>query len=156
MRNRTRKLRWVVPLAIVGAAGLAACGDEDATRTTAGAAVAVADVAGSDVHLANQAAELRAERANRAASERLAGQADARHAATVAAAAGSDMHLANQAAEIASRETTSLGSDVHLANLAADVEKRAAATSSGTTTNPAAEDAERSAHLDGQASTHGT
>jgi hypothetical protein len=54
-----RAWRWVAPVALVGAVGLAACGDEDATVSRpASANVGGAAVAGSDVHLENQAAEI--------------------------------------------------------------------------------------------------
>jgi hypothetical protein len=77
---KLRTCRWLAPVALVGALGLAACGDDDASVSTGAADVGAA--AGSDQHLVNQAAEI-AERSD--------------------AAVGSDQHLENQAAEIADR-----------------------------------------------------
>ena len=94
---KIKSLKWVAPVAMVGVLGLAACGDEDASESTKTADVAsgygsdqhlynqaaeIADassgVAGSDQHLYNQAAEIAAEqRSNQAATDRLAGQAEA-------------------------------------------------------------------------------
>ncbi|HEX6418981.1 MAG TPA: hypothetical protein VFZ77_10815 [Acidimicrobiales bacterium] len=51
-----RHLRWVAPVALAGALGLAACGD-DGTPVTARTA-ANADVTGSDRHLDNLAADI--------------------------------------------------------------------------------------------------
>ena len=73
-----RALRWAAPVALVGALGLAACGDNDDTEAVRVAAPSVAGL-GSDQHLANQAEEL----------------------ARASASAGSDQHLGNQAAELA-------------------------------------------------------
>jgi hypothetical protein len=73
-----RALRWAAPVALVGALGLAACGDNDDTEAVRVAAPSVAGL-GSDQHLANQAEEL----------------------ARASASAGSDQHLNNAAAEIA-------------------------------------------------------
>jgi hypothetical protein len=82
----------VALVGVVGAVGLAACGDEDAadsTRTADVGAVERAEAAaGSDQHLYNQAAAI-AERAE--------------------AAAGSDQHLHNQAAEIADQQADQEG-----------------------------------------------
>jgi hypothetical protein len=53
--HKSRSLRWLAPVALVGAVGLAACGDDDtteSTRTVGAAAI------GSDRHLENQAAEI--------------------------------------------------------------------------------------------------
>ena len=72
-----RALRWAAPVALVGALGLAACGngdDTEAVRVAAPSAVGV----GSDQHLANKAEEL----------------------ARPSAVAGSDQHLSNKAAEL--------------------------------------------------------
>jgi hypothetical protein len=89
MTNLTHKpWRWLAPVALVGALGLAACGDDDAvsTRTADLSATERSEAAaGSDQHLQNQAAEI-AERSE--------------------AVAGSDQHLQNQAAEIAERSGT--------------------------------------------------
>jgi hypothetical protein len=71
-----RALRWAAPVALVGALGLAACGDNDDTEAVRVAAPSVAGL-GSDQHLNNEAAEIaRAQRANEAASARLAGEAE--------------------------------------------------------------------------------
>jgi hypothetical protein len=81
MSDTTRHLRWVAPVVLVGALGLAACGDgdSDATARTAGVgAVAV----GSDRHLENLAAEAATNPAN---------------------VTGSDRHLENLAADIGGR-----------------------------------------------------
>ena len=72
---KIRSLRWLAPVVIVGAVGLAACGDEDASESAETVDAAAADI-GSDRHLDNQAAEI-AERSERAATARLAGQAEA-------------------------------------------------------------------------------
>jgi hypothetical protein len=74
-----RALRWAAPVALVGALGLAACGDGDdaAVQTRAPAAPSAADVAGSDQHLINLAEQIREARVNAAASARLQGQAEA-------------------------------------------------------------------------------
>ena len=61
-----RALRWAAPVALVGALGLAACGDNDdsvALRVAAPSAVGV----GSDQHLNNKAVEIASQRANRGA-----------------------------------------------------------------------------------------
>ena len=143
MASSTKKkaLGWVAPLAMVGALGLAACGDgdDDAAADT----VRTADVAsanGSDEHLYNQAAD----------AARSAGRATN----------GSDVHLVNQAAEaadLAARESVN-GSDVHLANQAADAAERESASSVNGSdvhlSNQAAEAAERSAQLDNAANTY--
>jgi hypothetical protein len=89
-----RALRWAAPVALVGALGLAACGDSDDTASVRVAPSAAglgsdqhlvnqaeelaraSDVVGSDQHLNNQAAEIASQRANRAASARLSGQAE--------------------------------------------------------------------------------
>jgi hypothetical protein len=78
--SKFRAWRWLAPVALVGSVGLAACGDEDATVSTSAADVGASDVAGSDRHLENQAADI------------------AERSITVS---GSDVHLENQAAEIA-------------------------------------------------------
>jgi N-acetylmuramoyl-L-alanine amidase CwlA len=74
-----RALRWAAPVALVGALGLAACGDSDDTASVRVAAPSAAGVVGSDQHLVNQAEEL------------------ARASVEVA---GSDQHLTNMAAEL--------------------------------------------------------
>jgi hypothetical protein len=77
-----RALRWAAPVALVGALGLAACGNDD-TEAVRVAAPSVAGL-GSDQHLSNMSEEL----------------------ARVSASAGSDQHLSNRAAEL-SREQRS-------------------------------------------------
>jgi hypothetical protein len=72
---KIRSLRWLAPLAVVGALGLAACGDEG-TEAVRAAGVGPAAI-GSDRHLENRSAEIAEQRAYRASSERLAGQAAA-------------------------------------------------------------------------------
>jgi hypothetical protein len=76
-----RALRWAAPVALVGALGLAACGNSDDTEAVRVAAPSVAGL-GSDQHLVNQAEEL----------------------ARASAGAGSDQHLNNQAAELARQQ----------------------------------------------------
>jgi hypothetical protein len=75
-----RALRWAAPVALVGALGLAACGNDD-TEAVRVAAPSVAGL-GSDQHLANQADEL----------------------ARASASAGSDQHFNNLAAELANQQ----------------------------------------------------
>ena len=77
-----RALRWAAPVALVGALGLAACGNDD-TEAVRVAAPSVAGF-GSDQHLSNMSEEL----------------------ARASASAGSDQHLNNRAAEL-SREQRS-------------------------------------------------
>ena len=79
-----RAIRWFAPLALVGAVGLAACGDSSDSDVSARTVAPSAGLVGSDVHLHNQAAEI-------AARTELSNN-------------GSDVHLANQAAEIAERQ----------------------------------------------------
>ena len=82
---KTKPWRWLAPVALVGAVGLAACGDEDATVSTRNADVGAA--VGSDQHLQNQAHEIAArsgsdsgpnvwDAGDRAAAARLTGQAE--------------------------------------------------------------------------------
>src|SRR5262245_2390284 len=148
-----RALRWAAPVALVGALGLAACGNDDTEAVT----VAAPTVAGfgSDQHLSNMSGEL----------------------ARVSASAGSDQHLNNKAVELASEQraalaaSTSAGSDQHLNNKAAEIaSQRANRAWSARLTGQAeqiqraeaarlavqAEQFERSAHLEGQANTYGT
>ncbi len=107
-----RAVRWFAPVALVGAVGLVACGDGSTDADVSARTVApAAAVVGSDVHLANQAAEIEAQ----ATAEHLDAQAAA------IAASGSDVHLVNQAAEIAD---VSSGTDVYLANKAAEIAER--------------------------------
>jgi hypothetical protein len=104
-----RALRWAAPVALVGALGLAACGDNDDTEAVRVAAPSVAGL-GSDQHLANKAEEL----------------------ARVSASAGSDQHLNNAADEIARAQRANEAASARLAA-----------------------EAERQAHLDGNAETYG-
>ena len=98
-----RAVRWFAPVALVGAVGLVACGDSSTDADVSARTVAPAEVVGSDVHLANQAAEI-AERTQ---------------------LSGSDVHLMNQAAEIAAGQSdVSSGTDVYLANRAAEIAER--------------------------------
>jgi hypothetical protein len=75
-----RALRWAAPVTLVGALGLAACGNSDDAEAVRVAAPSAAGL-GSDQHLNNQAEEI----------------------ARASAGVGSDQHLNNQAAEIASQ-----------------------------------------------------
>jgi hypothetical protein len=104
-----RALRWAAPVALVGALGLAACGNSDDTEAVRVAAPSVAGL-GSDQHLANQAEEL----------------------ARASASAGSDQHLSNVADEIARAQRANEAASARLAG-----------------------EAERQAHLDGNADTYG-
>jgi hypothetical protein len=127
-----RALRWAAPVALVGALGLAACGDNDDTEAVKVAAPSAAGV-GSDQHLANKAEELaQQERAYRAA------------VATV----GSDQHLNNQAAEIASQRANRAAS-ARLTGQAEQIQRAEAARLAAQ-----AERFERSARLEGQARTY--
>jgi hypothetical protein len=93
-----RALRWAAPVALVGALGLAACGDGDdaAVQTRAPAAPSAADVAGSDQHLGNLGEQAREARINAAASARLQGQADVHQRVELAAALSGLAELADQ------------------------------------------------------------
>jgi hypothetical protein len=83
-----RALRWAAPVALVGALGLAACGDDDSGEAVRTNARPVAQASGLDNHLDIRAVELaQQERAYRAA----------------AASVGLDNHLDIRAAEIASQ-----------------------------------------------------
>jgi hypothetical protein len=145
-----RALRWAAPVALVGALGLAACGNSDDTEAVRVAAPSAVGV-GSDQHLANKAEEL----------------------ARVSAVAGSDQHLSNKAEELAQEQrafrAASVGSDQHLNNRAAEIaSQRANRAASARLTGQAeqmqraeaarlaaqAEQVERSAHLEGQANTY--
>ncbi len=108
-----KAVRWFAPLALVGAVGLAACGDSSDSDVSARTVAPSAGLVGSDVHLHNQAAEI---------------------AARTELSNGSDVHLANQAAEIAAGETEVSGSDVHLANQAAEIAEREAHLDGNATT----------------------
>ncbi len=133
-----RALRWAAPVALVGALGLAACGNSDNSEAVRVAAPGAAGV-GSDQHLNNQAAEI----------------------ARASAGAGSDQHLSNQAEELARQRAEQqlldrqAGSDQHLSIQAAELaqEQRAYQAASARLTAQA-EQVERSAHLEGQANTY--
>jgi hypothetical protein len=75
-----RALRWAAPVALVGALGLAACGNSDDTEAVRVAAPSALGV-GSDQHLNNKAEEI----------------------AKASLGVGSDQHLNNKAEEIASQ-----------------------------------------------------
>jgi hypothetical protein len=133
-----RALRWAAPVALVGALGLAACGDNDDSEAVRVAAPSAAGV-GSDQHLSNQAEEI----------------------ARASVGVGSDQHLSNQAEELARQRAEQqlldrqAGSDQHLNNQAAELaqQQRAYQAASARLTAQA-EQVERSAHLEGQAKTY--
>ena len=108
-----RALRWAAPVALVGALGLAACGDDDDS-----AAVRTAAPSGVNAWLSEQAIE-RAELDNRA--EVLGRQARANAAASA--------RLSGQAEQVQRAQAARLAAQAELY--------------------------ERSAHLEGQANTHG-
>ena len=120
-----RALRWAAPVALVGALGLAACGDNDGTEAVRVAAPSAVGF-GSDQHLNNQAAEI----------------------ARASASAGSDQHLNNQAAEIASQRANRAAS-ARLTGQAEQMQRVQAARLAAQ-----AEQYEWSAHLEGQANTY--
>jgi hypothetical protein len=60
----SRAIRWLAPVALVGAAGLVACGGDSSDSDVSARTAAPADVAGSDVHLENQAAEIAEQQAH--------------------------------------------------------------------------------------------
>jgi hypothetical protein len=127
-----RALQWVAPVALVGALGLAACGNGDDTEAVRVAAPSPAGI-GSDQHLANMAEELaQQERAYKAAAVEV----------------GSDQHLNNQAAEIASQRANRAAS-ARLSGQAEQLQRAEAARLAAQ-----AEQVERSAHLQGQAHTY--
>jgi len=146
-----RALRWAAPVALVGALGLAACGDNDDTEAVRVAAPSAAGI-GSDQHLNNKAEEL----------------------ARASAGVGSDQHLNNKAVELAEQEfayraAASVGSDQHLENMSSEIASaRANRAASARLTGQAeqvqraqaarltaqAEQYERSAHIEGQANTY--
>jgi hypothetical protein len=71
-----RALRWAAPVALVGVMGLAACGDDSSAETARTASPSEVAL-GSDQHLVNESEEIaRQVRSHRAASDRLAGQAE--------------------------------------------------------------------------------
>lgn len=74
--SSTRALRWAAPVALVGAMGLAACGDGSSAETTRTASPREV-VQGSDQHLLNQSEAIAGQvRADRAASDRLTAEAE--------------------------------------------------------------------------------
>jgi hypothetical protein len=185
-----RALRWAAPIALVGAVGLAACGDGDeaTVQTRAPAAPSAVDVAGSDQHLSNIAEQVREARINAAASARLQGQAEAHQRvelAQAAAAVGSQAELADQqsAYQAGSRPNVSAAyraaqrasADRYVDQLQAraagsakaygDEQRQPTGSNEATTessVNPVeaadaaiAAQAERQAHLEGQARTYG-
>jgi hypothetical protein len=109
-----RALRWAAPVALVGALGLAACGDDDDS-----AAIRTAAPSGVNAWLSEQAIEREAQLDNRAGE--LARQ--------VRADAAASARLTGQAEQVQRAQA---------ARLAAQAEQY-----------------ERSAHLEGQAQTHG-
>jgi hypothetical protein len=115
-----RALRWAAPVALVGALGLAACGNDD-TEAVRVAAPSVAGF-GSDQHLNNMAEEL----------------------ARPSASAGSDQHLNNRAAEL-SREQRSY--EAASARLTAQAEQYERAVQAG---NRAAQMAQAESYVNQQ------
>jgi cell division septum initiation protein DivIVA len=97
-----RALRWAAPVALVGALGLAACGDSDDTASVRVAAPSAAGVVGSDQHLVNQAEEL------------------ARASVEVA---GSDQHLTNLAAELTREQRSNQAASARLTAQAEQYER---------------------------------
>ena len=184
-----RALRWAAPIALVGAVGLAACGDGDeaTVQTRAPAAPSAVDVAGSDQHLSNLAGQVREARINAAASARLQGQAEAHQRVELAqaAAAPGSVELADQQSAYEAGSRPNVSAAYRAAQRAAadryvdQQQARAAAsakaygdehrqpTVSNEATSPSsvnpveaadaaiAAQAERQAHLEGQARTYG-
>jgi hypothetical protein len=118
-----RALRWAAPVALVGALGLAACGDNDDTEAVRVAAPSVA-VLGSDQHLANQAEEL----------------------ARASASAGSDQHFNNRAAELANQQRANQAASDRLTAQAEQYERSSPAAVS----NRAAQIAQADAYVQQQ------
>ena len=160
-----RALRWAAPVALVGAVGLAACGDGDnsdaATASVAGRSYdylggddhrvkASSEASGLDNHLDIRANEIATrEQAERAATARLTAQAEQYQAAQAARLAAQaeqferQAHLDGQANTYGSADVPT-NSDADLPN-AFEAGNRAVA-----------EQIERQAHLDGQAKAHST
>jgi hypothetical protein len=116
----SKPVRWLAPVALIGAVGLAACGDSSDSDVSARTVAPSAAVVGSDVHLQNQAAEL-AEQAQ--------------------SVSGSDVHLQNLAAELADQAPAISGTDVYLQNQAAELAEQQAHTDGNAVTSArAAED----------------
>jgi hypothetical protein len=118
-----RALRWAAPVALVGALGLAACGDNDDTEAVRVAAPSVAGL-GSDQHLANQAEEL----------------------ARASASAGSDQHFNNRAAELANQQRAYQAASDRLTAQAEQYERSSPAAVS----NRAAQMAQAESYVDQQ------
>ena len=149
-----RALRWAAPVALVGALGLAACGNGDDTEPIRVAAPSAAGV-GSDQHLNNRAEELARASASAGSDQHLNNKAvelatEQRAARAASSSAGSDQHLNNKAAEIASQRVNKAWS-ARLTGQAEQIQRAEAARLA-----VQAEQFERSAHLDGQANTYGT
>jgi hypothetical protein len=143
-----RALRWAAPVALVGALGLAACGNGDDTAAVRVAAPSAAGL-GSDQHLSNKAEELA--RASAVAGSDLnnkAAELAQEQRAFRAASVGSDQHLSNKAAEIASQRANRAAS-ARLTGQAEQLQRAQAARLAAQ-----AERYERSAHLEGQAKTY--
>ena len=144
-----RALRWAAPVALVGALGLAACGNSDDTEAVRVAAPSAVGV-GSDQHLANKAEELARPSAVAGSDQHLANKAEElaqEQRAFRAASVGSDQHLNNQAAEIASQRANRAAS-ARLTGQAEQMQRAQAARLAAQ-----AEQSEWSAHLEGQAKT---
>jgi hypothetical protein len=138
----------LAPVALVGVAGLAACGDGSDSDVSARTAAAPEIAVGSDVHLGNMA--------NAAEGRALSGHTSNEVLARVALASGSDVHLTNLASDIAASASAASGSDVHLANMAADPALRGTVSSGEAyRATSAAEAAEREAHVSGNTTTYG-
>jgi hypothetical protein len=145
-----RAVRWAAPVALVGALGLAACGNSDDTEAVRVAAPSAVGV-GSDQHLANQAEELARPSAVAGSDQHLNNQAEElaqEQRAFRAASVGSDQHLNNQAAEIASQRANRAASD-RLSGQAEQMQRAQVARLAAQ-----AERSEWSAHLEGQANTY--
>jgi hypothetical protein len=147
-----RALRWAAPVALVGALGLAACGDNDDTEAVRVAAPSVAGL-GSDQHLANRAEELARASASAGSDQHLNNRAEEiaqqeRAYRAAAAGVGSDQHLNNQAAEIASQRANRAAS-ARLTGQAEQMQRAVAARLAAQ-----ADQFEWSAHLEGQANTY--
>jgi hypothetical protein len=118
-----RALRWAAPVALVGALGLAACGDGDDTEAVRVAAPSAAGL-GSDQHLANKAEEL----------------------ARASAVAGSDQHLSNAAAELANQQRANQAASDRLTAQAEQYQRSTSAAAS----NRAAQMAQAESYVDQQ------
>jgi hypothetical protein len=127
---KSKSMKWIAPVALVGALGLAACGDGDSSDS---ASVEIGSGAvGSDEHLNNQAAEL-----------------------ARSAAVGSDQHLANQAAELANEQRAYQAASDRLSGQAAAYQ-RSYQASAADVVAVNAEAIERNAKLDNAAELYGS